>query len=531
MEGLVTDFGARFIVGSPHPPANLQAFGRAALQSAAVKGMLRGSSRHRLLQVVPVEALDEANGRFYVAECEAVVYDYARNRTLRARGAPGAARLQVTSDNTQPVPSGEEFQDAVRLVAQSPVWGPLLESGYVRPYEVIPPVLEPLGDEVVERTLFVGLYSRPRRFNRIVAVNMVRREVAGQEVVPRGTRVLGGVCGPDVAFCLRNPRGTPGTARIQWPAPPAEPLWDFVVTRPAASTGLNGSGVDIKNVTYKGERVLRQAHVPVLNVEYAGNACGPFRDWLWDESCFEADGNDIPGAPGIRWCDTPPQTITESHEDGGNFKGVAVYEHADGSLRLLSQTSAGWYRYVSEFRFYPDGRIAPRFRFAGVADTCVCNPHNHHAYWRFDFDILGEKNICDEWSKDQWVPIRRETHRTRQMETELLWRVRHQKKDVGYEIHPGPDDGVGDLFSGPDQFVLQRREKEIDDGHGLIGPPGNAQADLVKFVQAKNNIYKRNLVIWYAAHFIHTQPEAAALHDEEEHDLGPTLVPFNWPGA
>jgi len=529
MQGLVTDFGARFIVGSPHPPANLEAFGRSALLSAPLRAALRGSSRYRLLQVIPTESWDEAQDRFFIAGCEAVVYDYTRNRTLRARGKPGTSRLEVRADNSQPVPSGPEFQEALGLVAADRVWGPLLKSGYVRAYEVIPPVLEPVGGETVERTLFVGLYSRARRFNRIVAVNMVRRQVAPDEVVPRGTRVSGSVCGPEVAPCLRNPRGTQGTARIQWPAPPGEVLWDLRVTRPAASSGVNGSGVDIKDVFYRGRKVMRQGHVPILNVEYAGNTCGPFRDWLWDESCFQAVGSDIPGAPGIRWCNTPPQTIIESHTDGGNFKGVAVYEHADGSLRLLSQNSAGWYRYISEFRFYPDGRIMPRFRFAGVADTCVCNSHNHHAYFRLDLDILRARNICDEWDGARWVPLLRETHRTRQEGVDVRWRIRNFRREVGYEIVPGEEDGVGDAFSGPDQFLLQRRDTEIDDGHLLIGPPGNQQADLLQFVQPKANTMRRNLVIWYAAHFRHEQPEADALHDEPIHDLGPTLVPFNWP--
>jgi hypothetical protein len=30
-------------------------------------------------------------------------------------------------------------------------------------------------------------------------------------------------------------------------------------------------------VSYRGQRVLRRAHAPILNVRYDGNACGPFR--------------------------------------------------------------------------------------------------------------------------------------------------------------------------------------------------------------------------------------------------------------
>jgi len=54
-----------------------------------------------------------------------------------------------------------------------------------------------------------------------------------------------------------------------------------------------------------------------LNVLYDGDACGPYRDWIYEEWCFQADGTDV--APGFRWCPpgTPPRTICESGVDGG----------------------------------------------------------------------------------------------------------------------------------------------------------------------------------------------------------------------
>ena len=36
---------------------------------------------------------------------------------------------------------------------------------------------------------------------------------------------------------------------------------------------------------------------------------------------------------------------------------------------------------------HTDGTIRPRFGFAAVSSSCVCNVHHHHCYWRFDFDI------------------------------------------------------------------------------------------------------------------------------------------------
>lgn len=528
MDGLVADLGrARFIVGAPHPRAQAAAFAQAASLSPEVRAALRGT-RHRLLHAEPVDVFDLDPARPYTDECEAVFYDYTRNRALRVRGAAGGVGpLRITLENDQPRPSPDEWAEAVRMVAQSPVWGPILQSGEVRVYDPMPPNLEPEGDEEVERTLFVGMYSRAHKFNRIVAVNMVRREVSRSEVTPRTSLANLSLCGPDVVSCNRPARGTPGAALVQWPAPPATPLWTFEVIRPAASSGTNGSGVELRNVKFRGRSVLRQAHVPLLNVKYDGDTCGPYRDWLYEETCFDAVGTNVPGTQGIRWCTQPPQTIFEKDADGGNFVGVALWEHEDGSLRVLSQCAAGWYRYATEWRFYPDGVIQPRFRFGAVADSCTCNAHNHHAYWRFDWEILDNKNTVEELQSGVWTPLKKEISRKREVGSDVQWRVRHHKQELGYQILTGADDSVGDAFSGDDCYLIRRRNSEVDDGQRLTG---SAQARISRFVKGEK-VLKADLVTWYVAHFYHTQDEVAALDHSHGGEFGPTLQPFNWPDS
>ena len=44
-------------------------------------------------------------------------------------------------------------------------------------------------------------------------------------------------------------------------------VWKFLVVRPAASSGTNGSGVELRYVDYRGKRLLYRAHVPILNVK------------------------------------------------------------------------------------------------------------------------------------------------------------------------------------------------------------------------------------------------------------------------
>ena len=527
MDSLIVEHGARFLIGEPHPSVSADAFALSTQRDPGVRKALAGA-RTRLLYVRTEDELDKDGDRDHCRECEAVYYDYTHNRTLRVRGnLGGRAGHQVETERSQPLPSPEEWAEAEELVRRSPVWGPLLTADQVRTYCPMPPMLIPRPGEVVERTVYVGLISKPRRFNRIVAVNLIRQEVSPEPVQPQASLVTAAACGPTASRdCLVPRRGTPGLVTIEWPK--ENPVWKFQAYRPSASAGLNGSGIELRNVKYQGQLVLKQAHVPILNVQYNDDLCGPYRDWLFDEWCFQANGSDIPGAPGFRWCTEPPQTIFESGVDGGNFTGVAVYEAEDGSLALVAQCWAGWYRYIPEWRFYPDGRIRPTFRFGGVNASCVCNVHHHHAYWRLDFDVMGKKNRIEERVNNTWTPILKETSRLRTPEAETRWRVLHAKKEIGYEIIPGEHDDYGDEFSGDDQYVLRYRKTELEDGplHDISGHMiDGAKADLAQYVAKQESVKKQDLVVWYAAHYRHD------VGDEDTHNLvlGPTLVPINWP--
>src|SRR5436190_21256259 len=65
---------------------------------------------------------------------------------------------------------------------------------------------------------------------------------------------------------------------ISWPA--KNPVWTFDWLGPDASSGVGHgrSGIELRQVKYKGKLVLYQAHVPVLNVLYEKPyypSCGP----------------------------------------------------------------------------------------------------------------------------------------------------------------------------------------------------------------------------------------------------------------
>lgn len=154
-----------------------------------------------------------------------------------------------------------------------------------------------------------------------------------------------------------------------------ETLWRLVVVRPAATSGDQASGVELRAVSYRGKRVLRRAHVPILNVRYDGNACGPYRDWQNEEGRFKA-----PRRARRTWLPAMPQpatTVVENGDDHGDFAGVAVCVDGD-EVVLVSELEAGWYRYVSRWHLHANGTIRPWFGFGAVHHSCVCHTHHHH---------------------------------------------------------------------------------------------------------------------------------------------------------
>ena len=299
-------------------------------------------------------------------------------------------------------------------------------------------------------------------------------------------------------------------------------LWDLIVARPRISSGLNGSGVELKEVRYRGVKVLRRANVPILNVEYDRTAnlegCGPtYRDWQNEEACFVAEGQDVQA--GYRACPTPAKTIFEAGRDAGNFRGVAFYIRSR-QLFMVSELTAGWYRYVSEWRLAPSGVIRPRFGFNAVRNPCTCKPHHHHVYWRFAFDVAGKPSTVQEFNDPAlpdndsiWHTIVRETRRRKRPSTQRKWRIRNTD-GKGYMLVPGQNDGTADDFGVGDLWVLRRRAGEGDDGLG----PSTARID--QFVSGQS-VDGQPLVVWYAGHFKHVRGE------ERDHHVGPQFNPID----
>jgi hypothetical protein len=492
--------------------AQVAAVEKALLQNKAIAPLLEGSNHRLLYTELPVGGHD----RF-----RTVFYNYTRQETIVAEGslAQPAAAIAHVLKNWQPQPNEEEYEAAVAVLRDDPVLGPAFAAKRVDAYRPMPPVQGWAEDAVTERIVNVGLFPRSEESeiqHEIVGVNMARKSIvhyAGG--TPHRANAASQLCGLRPGHQATTSRGTEGQYQLTIMDSDGSILWDMLVLRPSISSGTNASGIELQQVKYKNHSVFKRAHLPILNVLYDEGPCGPYRDWTYQEGMFDADGTDIAGAPGFRDCGTnPAQTILDDNEDKGNFRGVAIYQQ-DSEVVLVTELEAGWYRYIHEWGFDADGTIHPRFGFGAVANSCTCFPHTHHAYFRFDFDVDGDKNSIYQIAQpgnDARIPriqITTETKVLRDPNSPMYYQIRGGKRS--YLLYPGENDGIADNYGRGDFWFLHWHDgpdpltAEIDDGHGFFE---RTEADLDQFVNGES-LDKEDVVVWYQASFLHLPGNAA----------------------
>jgi len=494
----------------------------------SVVALLEGTE-HRVisLRMLPEEektASPPADDRF-----RAVVCDYTNGRILHVEGdltaldpeSQGDVRVSELAES--PLPSDGEFEAAVDVLMHDRELRRAIEAGELQTYRPMPPVLdEELPDGRRERIVNVGLRSLGERpTHRFVGVRPFDRAIIRDHpLFPHF----------DLEECEPPPTSTDcpdtGTAGQVWVTVTqgGQTVWRFLVVRPAASSGTNGSGVELRFVDYRGRRVLYRAHVPILNVEYFAEGiaigCGPtYRDWQNQETCFDAPlGYDV--IPGFRVCSSPATTILDTGSDEGNFRGVAIYVQGQ-EVVLASELKAGWYRYISEWRLHTDGTIRPRFGFAAAANSCTCTAHHHHVYWRLDFDIVTPwNNVIEEFNDPpiigsaNWHTKSYEIRRPRDAGHHRYWRVTNASTGEGYTIEPGANDGNQTPYGVGDLWVLRYHWNEIDDGTGY-----STDARLDALRSPAEPVVNADVVVWYAAHFLHDEVAGAG----GSHRVGPEL--------
>jgi hypothetical protein len=509
-------------------------------KSPSLQAALKGA-KYRLMSLQYIETETNNPTRYRV-----IFYDYTNDRTLVAESdfaatEPVSIRKEIQTESEAahtPNVSGEEIFDAFEIVKKDKKLAEAARSGKLQTYEAMPPVTILNG----ERLINIGIITE--NSDEIVGVSFKNNRIVHYEdgAPPTAKVEHDEFCGVDPALHFKVPNGTAGQYELSYQHNGVR-LWDMLIIRPSSSSGNpeERSGIEVREVKYKGKTVLKRGHVPVLNVSYTNDACGPFRDWQYDEGAFDApeEGAQDP-APGLRILATGKvaKTVLESGDDQGNFQGVAVYTQDVGfgnELVMVTEMNAGWYRYIMEWRFAPDGTIRPRFGFGGVKDKCVCYAHHHHAFWRLDFDVVNPANKIFQIERGRKFlkPITNETKIARNYATNRGFVIQNANGNEAYSITPNIGDGNADVFAGGDFWLLRFKgsvfaPEEIDD------PNTTVAANFAPWLD-NESLVNQDVVVWYAGHFMHTEDGAHLLNPDRKgevltgsHVVGPDLRPIRW---
>jgi Cu2+-containing amine oxidase len=276
------------------------------------------------------------------------------------------------------------------------------------------------------------------------------------------------------------------SGRVSWP--PEAPVWTFLWEL----VDGDSEAIAFRDVHFRGKKVFHKASTPMIRVRYDSGA-GPYKDPL----------------------------------SMGNMQGpVKVYEHNQSGFRHLvveSYHRIGRYHLINRWFFRSDGLILPQLHSAGLQHPST---HQHHVYWRFDFDIEGAANnltlahigASGEWGYGPgWLPLPQETW---QVTTSADgWAVLNKQTNLGYIINRGPNDRPSDAFEPADMYVVAFHGAE-----DLKGRLGTANAAGI-FAHINNeNIDGKDVVFWYVAHLHHHHPGP----EFEWHVCGPLLWPLRY---
>lgn len=470
---------------------------------------------------------------------EVTFYDYTNQRAVMVMGAfNNVAQAEVKSlKGYQPNPSAEEFAEAVSVLLGDPQLSQALIDGRMITYGPMPPVLEfdPDTKEKMERRIVnVGVMPKlgyDQVPHQIVGVDLaqqkVRRFLKNAPVTAEANASPN--CGVAGAGQSSTGRGSTGTSALTVSVA-GETIWEMTVVRPSASSGTRASGIEVRDVKYRGKSVLKRGHVPVLNVLYTAGQCGPYRDWQYQEGQFDTGTGAFTNLPGgnnaIR--DLGSFTATTALENGtdvGNFNGVAIYRFAgreNDEVVMVTEMEAGWYRYIHEWRFGMDGSIKPRFGFGATTNSCTCLQHDHHVYFRLDVDLNGTANSLYEIQGDpaNYTPgstprtlISSERSFNRSLTQQPYYLLTGPRRHYLLVTHP--TDGIADSYGKADMWVLRYKtgttvvQQEIDDGYNNVSGSGTAINLDPFFASAPESVDNQDLVIWYHGTVRHSPTTAS----------------------
>lgn len=255
----------------------------------------------------------------------------------------------------------------------------------------------------------------------------------------------------------------------------------------------DNAGIALRNVYFNNELVFYKASLPVIRVRY-DHSCGPYQDRInWDKLVKISNcGN--------------KKVCQKSYSSGGrNWLEVGVYARI-GAYHIYQ----AWY-------LSHDGWIGPTMWSKGLQ----CNvDHDHHPYWRMDFDINGftsdqvfvyDNNRPNEGWGPGWHKYPQEINDVKNPGTDRVWFARDNPTEHGVWVIPGPD-GAADSFSNKDAGV--RRYHYAEDQPWPFGAWGH-----LGYLNGED-VQEKDIILWYVAHLHHEAAEGS----DQWHWVGPWLL-------
>ncbi|MEO7673483.1 MAG: hypothetical protein ABIU09_05330 [Pyrinomonadaceae bacterium] len=475
-----------------------------------------------------------------------VYYNYSTDMTLLAEGDfVGDSAISTHWVNAVPGVGEEEINAAYRVIELDSTYSALRRANKVEFYAAMPPTTVVEGERLVN----IGIRNPETGENEIVGVSFKNDKVVKYaNNAPPTSAATPDACGIANAGQSPTGQGLAGQYTLTVTEAGGSPLWEMLVLRPSASSGANfeKSGLEIRDVKYRGKSVLKRGHVPVLNVNYV-SSCGPFRDWQYSEGFFNApSAGATDPAPAIRIlaAGQVATTSVETRNDTGNFRGVAIYTQDVGfgpEVVMVTEMEAGWYRYIMEWRFGADGTIRPRYGFGSVADSCVCVQRTHHVYWRFDFDIVNASNRIYQLERGHKFikSVDTETALFKSVQKNRSLLIQNALGDEAYQLVPGTNDGAvlnatGDLVDsfGVGDFWLMQFKGTAASPNEVDDPNSGPAANLAPFLNGES-LLNQDIVVWYAAHQTRSDDLSRNMARSPEvitgnHIVGPVLRPVRW---
>ncbi len=318
----------------------------------------------------------------------------------------------------------------------------------------------------------------------------------------------------------------------------------------------DSEGLSLLNGSFRGFRIIGKFSMPVIRVKYQTD--GGWHDWRrpfgWGAG---------PYADQLRWKLGGTHGLQRISNRGNEY--VAIYEFLVNGVRWLEMAiyaRIGAYHIYQTWYLSEEGALQPHVWSKGLT---INMDHDHHPYWRLDFDIDGpDHNRVWRFDADRgWRFYPREANDAKEttitlpnpphqcdkirervadlrdqiqgatgsllhglagkltqalnelarcegrVATQTNWYVRNERTFNGAWVVPG-EDGAPDGFSGIDMAVrLYRPDQDVGWPFGVNG---------IGFSKGEP-VDDNDIVFWYVAHMHHHAAEGG----DAWHGAGPTI--------